>query len=107
MDRNRLVTVRYALGELVLHEPSGQRGAVVDVDGHCRADEQWYQDMAAGRPSREQPWYTVLVDGASVAMYVPEDQLDPDTSAEPVEHPVVDQVFAGFSDGRYAVRLAH
>ena len=107
MNGTPIVSVRFAPGELVFHAVSGRRGAVLDVDATCSADEQWYRNMAAGAPSRDQPWYTVLVDGAKDAIYVPEDQLDHDASAEPVQHPAVEHVFAEFTRGRYAVRHPH
>ena len=107
MHADRVITVRYAPGQLVHHGLTGQRGAVLDVDARCGADDRWYRTMAVGQPSREQPWYTVLVDGAETAMYVPEDQLEADSSEEPVQNPAVTQVFSDFRHGRYAVRHAH
>ncbi len=107
MERERMIAVMYAPGQLVLHDLTGRRGAVLDVDARFDADEKLYRAVALGEPSREQPWYTVLVDGAETAMYVPEEQLEADPSEEPVEHPAVSQVFSDFRRGRYAVRHAH
>jgi heat shock protein HspQ len=46
----------------------------------------------------------VLVDGADHITYVAERHLEADDSQLPVNHPYVDQIFAGFSEGTYRRR---
>jgi len=43
------------------------------------------------------------VDGATHTTYVAESNLEPDSSADPVKHPLVDHVFLAFGGGRYHV----
>ena len=92
--------VRFTPGQLVRHKRYHYRGVVVDFDVRCMADEQWYQNNQA-QPDRDQPWYHVLVDGSDATTYPAQQNLLPDDSGEPVDHPLVDYFFSGFADGRY------
>ena len=47
------------------------------------------------------PWYRVLVHEAMHETYVAERNLEPDTSGEPILHPLIESCFHSFSDGRY------
>ena len=91
---------KFAVGQLVKHRRYGYRGVIVAVDNECKADQQWYWTNQT-QPSREQPWYHVLVDGSSITTYPAQENLLPDTSSRPVNHPLVDQFFSAFEDGRY------
>ena len=91
---------RYEPGELVRHRRYGYRGVVVAVDECCEADEQWYNKNQT-QPDREQPWHHVLVDGANTVTYAAGENLLPDGSEEPVNHPLVTVFFACFDRGRY------
>ena len=90
----------FSPGQLVHHRRYGYRGAVVDVDGECKADDSWYQSNQT-QPERQQPWYHVLVDGASHCTYVAQENLTPDEQGTPVDHPLVGYFFSGFEDGRH------
>lgn len=92
---------RFAPGELVHHKRFDYRGAVVDVDATFQASDEWYEEVARSRPPKDEPWYHVLVHGATHMTYVAERNLEPDESGEPIEHPLVGRFFASFSDGRY------
>ena len=93
-------TVKFAKGQLVCHKRYGYRGVVVEFDVRCMADDQWYMKNQT-QPIRDQPWYHVLVHGASTVTYPAQDNLLPDPSDEPVDHPLVDHFFSEFVDGRY------
>ena len=95
---------RFAVGELIHHRLFEYRGAVVDVDPCFRLSEEWYETVARSRPPKDRPWYHVLVDGAAHMTYVAERNLEPDSLLEPIEHPLVETFFVGFSDGRYQRR---
>jgi heat shock protein HspQ len=43
----------------------------------------------------------VLVHGSTHSTYVAEQNLEPDTSEEPISHPMVEHFFNGFEGGRY------
>ncbi len=91
---------QFRLGDVVHHRRYGYRGAIVECDTVCQADEAWYQGNQT-QPDRNQPWYHVIVDGAQHMTYVAEEHLEPDPSSAPVKHPMIKQVFASFFKGRY------
>lgn len=94
------VSCKYLPGQIVHHKKYDYRGVIYDVDDQCRADEEWYRKNKT-QPSKQQPWYHVLVDGESQTTYVAEENLELDDSADPVEHPLVEQFFNCFSEGKY------
>ena len=87
-------------GQLVCHRRYGYRGVVVEVDGHCRADPEWYMANKT-QPDRQQPWYHVLVHNSSSITYAAESSLRADDSREPVNHVLVEHFFSGFENGGY------
>ena len=87
-------------GQLVCHRHYQYRAVVVDLDQSCRADESWYQSNQT-QPSRDQPWYHLLVHDSDRCTYAAEENLEPDPSDHPIEHPLVIQFFTGFYDGKY------
>ena len=91
---------RFGPGELVRHKRYGYRGVVVHADPRCLGDDEWYYSNQT-QPDRNQPWYHVLVDGSSTTTYPAQENLEPDQSGEPVDHPLVDHFFGEFRDGRY------
>lgn len=100
-DQLRDHAPRFEPGDLVRHKRYGYRGVVVAVDGHCKATPQWYLSNKT-QPSRDQPWYHVLVDGSSTSTYPAEQNLLPDDSGMPIDHPLIAVYFSAFAGGRYA-----
>ncbi len=94
-------TAQFAVGDLVQHKLFDYRGVVADVDPRFMLTDEWYQNIARSRPPKDKPWYHVLVHNAMHNTYVAERNLESDTSAEPICHPLVDFQFAAFKDGRY------
>jgi heat shock protein HspQ len=94
-------TAKFAIGDLVHHRLFDYRGVVVDVDATFQGTEEWYATMAKSRPPKDKPWYHVLVHGSTHSTYVAEQNLEPDTSEQPVSHPMVEHFFNGFEGGRY------
>lgn len=92
---------RFSIGDLVRHRLFDYRGVVVDVDHEFMLTDEWYEEVARSRPPKDKPWYHVLVHEASHNTYVAERNLEPDTSGEPISHPLVDLEFAEFREGRY------
>jgi heat shock protein HspQ len=90
----------YAPGQLVKHVRYGYRGVVVDFDTTCMADEMWYYQNQT-QPPRNQPWYHVLVDGSTATTYAAQTSLEADDQGDPVNHPLVEEFFIAFSEGRY------
>lgn len=98
-------TAKFQVGQVIRHLRFDYRGVVADIDPTYQGSEQWYEVMARSRPPKDRPWYHVLVDGAEHTTYVAERHLAPDESGEAIQHPLVDDVFQGFEDGRYLARL--
>ncbi len=95
---------QFAVGQLVQHQLFDYRGVVFDVDAEFSGSDAWYQQVARSRPPRDAPWYHVLVSGAEHTTYVAERNLAPSAGALPIEHPLLDQFFDEFRDGRYFLR---
>ena len=91
---------KFDRGQLVEHRRYGYRGVIVDFDLKCMADEEWYQSNMT-QPDKNRPWYHVLVHGTVSNTYAAEENLRPDTSRKPIEHPLVAHFFTEFVDGRY------
>jgi len=90
----------FTVGQVVKHKRYGYRGVIVEVDLRCQATDQWYQKNQT-QPSRDQPWYHVLVDGSTATTYPAQENLTLEPIGEPIEHPWLDQFFSIFLDGRY------
>lgn len=93
--------VKFSVGELVHHQRFDYRGVIVDVDRSFQGTEEWYEVVAKSRPPKNRPWYHVLVDGEGHSTYVAERNLEPDESAEPISHPLLEHFFSRFENGKY------
>jgi heat shock protein HspQ len=93
-------SAKFAVGTIVHHLRYGYRGVILDIDPTCAAAEEWYRSNRT-QPDRDQPWYSVLVHGAAHSTYVAESNLRVDDSQEAVEHPLIDEFFCAFVNGRY------
>lgn len=96
--------IYYDLGTIITHKLYGYRGVIVAVDACCKAGETWYQSNKT-QPSREQPWYHVLVhDSGGLSTYVAQSNLEEDASGQPVEHPRIACYFSEYKEGRYLLK---
>lgn len=105
-----IVHARFAVGDVVRHRLLDFRGVIFDVDPVFANTEEWYQSIPEGiRPAKDQPFYHLLAENAesSYVAYVSQQNLENDQSEEPVEHPALDGLFDGFTDGRYTLRREH
>ena len=101
---------RFAIGEVVRHRLLDFRGVIFDVDPEFANSDEWYDAIPADiRPAKDQPFYHLLAENAesSYVAYVSQQNLVPDDSDEPVDHPAIDAMFAGFDEGRYTLRPEH
>lgn len=97
---------RFAIGEVVRHRLFDFRGVIFDVDPEFANSEAWYEAIPeALRPSKDQPFYHLLAENAESAYvaYVSQQNLLPDDSDEPVDHPAIATMFDR-QDGRYRLR---
>jgi heat shock protein HspQ len=91
---------RFEPGRLVRHKRYGYLGVVVDFDMRCQAPDSWYLANRT-QPDRNQPWYHVLVDQTDRVTYAAEESLSADQLGQPIQHPLLDQLFIGFDSGNY------
>ena len=105
---SRELHAKYPIGQQVRHRLFGFRGVVYDVDPEFGNTEEWYQSIPTeARPRKDQPFYHLLAqnhDQSSYMAYVSEQNLVPDESDEPFNHPDLDDYFDVHEDGRYVVR---
>ena len=61
------------------------------------------------RPRKDQPFYHLLAENseASYVAYVSQQNLVPDETEEPVDHPAIPAFFERFDQGRYRLRPEH
>ena len=101
---------RYGIGEVVRHRVFDFRGVVFDVDPVFANTDEWYDAIPeAVRPRKDQPFYHLLAENgeSSYVAYVSQQNLVPDDSDEPIEHPAIPGLFHAFENGRYALRNVH
>jgi heat shock protein HspQ len=101
---------RFAIGEVVRHRIFDFRGVVFDVDPVFANSEEWYESIPeAIRPSKDQPFYHLLAENAesTYVAYVSQQNLVPDETDEPVDHPAIASMFDRMEDGRYRLRPEH
>lgn len=92
---------KFSVGDLIHHRLFDYRGVIVDIDAAFQLTDEWYDAVAKSRPPKNEPWYHVLVHGEMHTTYVAERNLNRDTSAEPINHPMLWQFFSRFEEGRY------
>lgn len=95
---------KYNIGQVVRHRNHPFRGVVFDVDAEFGNTEEWYQSIPEDvRPSKDLPYYHLYAETevSYYVAYVSEQNLVPDPSGEPLEHPELIEIFGEFQDGRY------
>ncbi len=106
----RIAHARFGIGDVVRHRLFDFRGVIFDVDPVFANSEEWYQATPEEiRPPKDQPFYHLLAENAesSYVAYVSQQNLIPDESEEPVDHPAIAGIFDAFADGRYRLRREH
>ncbi len=99
---------KYHLGQIVRHKRHPFRGVVFDVDAMFSNTEEWYASIPEeNRPSKDQPFYHLLAenDQSYYVAYVSEQNLVPDETGEPVDHPDLADLFGDLEDGRYPLHF--
>lgn len=98
---------KFRIGDIVRHRIYPFRGVVFDVDPEFNNTEEWYQSIPEDiRPRKDQPFYHLLAenDKTTYIAYVSEQNLLVDESREPVNHPMVDELFEGRDADHYRPR---
>lgn len=99
---------KYYLGQIVRHRKHPFRGVVFDVDASFSNTEEWYHAIPEDtRPAREEPFYHLLAenDQSYYLAYVSEQNLVPDDTGEPVDHPDLPDMFGDFENGAYPLHV--
>jgi heat shock protein HspQ len=86
---------KFQTGDIITHKRYKYRGVIVHTDLSFQGNENWYLSNQA-QPSKEQPWYFVLVDGNQQVTYVAEENLKYDHSCSSVVHPMLNLFFSGY-----------
>jgi len=101
---------RFAIGEVVRHKMFDFRGVIFDVDPEFSSSEEWYEAIPEKlRPAKEQPFYHLLAENSESAYiaYVSQQNLVPDDSDEPIDHPAIATLFDRVEGGGYRLRSEH
>src|SRR5438045_5633145 len=86
----------FAIADVVRHRIFDFRGVIFDVDPEFSNSDEWYESIPeALRPSKDQPFYHLLAENseATYVAYVSQQNLTPDDSEEPIEHPEIATMF--------------
>jgi heat shock protein HspQ len=100
----------FSIGDVVRHRVFEFRGVIFDVDPVFANTEEWYQAIPEEiRPRKDQPFYHLLAENgeSSYTAYVSQQNLLPDETDEPVDHPAISGLFGGYRDGRYELKREH
>ena len=106
----QIAAARFGIGEVVKHRMFDFRGVIFDVDPVFANSDEWYEAIPEGiRPRKDQPFYHLLAENteSSYVAYVSQQNLVPDDTDEPVDHPAIDGIFTAYEDGRYRLRSVH
>jgi len=99
---------KFHLGQVVRHRKHPFRGVVFDVDAMFSNTEEWYESIPEdSRPAKDQPFYHLLAENehSYYVAYVSEQNLVPDDTGEPVEHPDLADLFGDFQNGAYPLQV--
>ena len=99
-------SAKYNIGQKIRHRLFEYRGVVLDVDSRFQLSDEWYAEMAKNMPSKDEPWYHVLVHESAQMTYVAEANITFDNSQDQIEHPVVELCFDIDAQGKYQRRLS-
>jgi len=99
---------KYHLGQVLRHRKHPFRVVVFDVDAIFANTDEWYENIPVeSRPSKDQPFYHLLAenDQSYYVAYVSEQNLLPDDTGEPVNHPDLENMFGDFENGSYPLQF--
>ncbi len=88
---------KFSIGDVVKHRHFNFRGVIYDVDFEFNNSEEWYESIPKDvRPRKDQPFYHLLAENNEITYeaYVSEQNLNVDSSNEPIRHPMVNEVFS-------------
>ncbi|MEM1383446.1 MAG: heat shock protein HspQ [Pseudomonadota bacterium] len=97
---------KYNIGQIVKHRYHPFRGVIFDVDPSFEHTEEWWMSIPEEiRPRKDQPFYHLFAENETsyYVAYVSEQNLLPDDSGVPVEHPQVGDFFSDHDGDGYVM----
>ena len=88
---------KFSIGDIVKHKYFNFRGVIYDIDFEFNNSEKWYRSIPKNvRPRKDQPFYHLLAENNDITYeaYVSEQNLIMDNSGEPVQHPLINEIFS-------------
>jgi heat shock protein HspQ len=104
MPKPAAATARFQIGQVVRHRMHPFRGVIFDVDPVFSNTEEWWESIPEEvRPRKDQPFYHLYAENETsyYVAYVSEQNLLPDETGDPVDHPGVIEMFGDLRDGCY------
>jgi heat shock protein HspQ len=101
---SKIYVARFVPGQIIRHINLGYRGIIFDVDATYDQSDEWYELMAISRPSKQRPWYHILVDGQEHTTYVAEENIMACEEESDFEHPQLAEFFHPHHDGGLSSR---
>lgn len=104
---NKTREAKFQIGQVVKHRIFPFRGVVFDIDPTFSNTDEWYESIPLDvRPKKDQPFYHLYAENSEsqYVAYVSEQNLLPDPSGDPVQHPQVSEVFKRDDHGKYRLR---
>jgi heat shock protein HspQ len=92
---------KFSVGQLIVHKLFNYRGIIFDVDPVFQGSDEWYTQVALSCPPKDEPWYKVLVHNAFHDTYVAERNIIADITNDPINHPLIEELFEHSEDGSY------
>ena len=87
---------KFRIGEVVKHRIHPFRGVIFDVDPEFSNTEEWWESIPEEmRPRKDQPFYHLFAENETsyYVAYVSEQNLLPDETGQPVDHPNIGDFF--------------
>jgi heat shock protein HspQ len=97
----------FSIGQVVRHRLFPFRGVIFDVDPEFANSEEWWESIPVEiRPEKGQPFYHLLAENeeSSYEAYVSQQNLIPDGTGEPVNHPEVTEMFGTLDGDKYEIK---
>ncbi|MEM7767052.1 MAG: heat shock protein HspQ [Pseudomonadota bacterium] len=98
---------KFQIGQVVRHRMFPFRGVIFDVDPEFNNTDEWYESIPEEvRPDKAQPYYHLFAENERThyVAYVSEQNLLPDDTDEPVNHPDILDVFEETDKGQYRLK---
>ncbi len=98
-EGNRAPQVDFKIGTVVKHKFCHYYGIIVAYDTQCAAGDKWYLANKT-QPTREQPWYHVLVnESGGLTAYVAQSDLERGATEHTVDYPQINSYSSALKEG--------